>query len=122
VNVVAIGAMATEMWGTVPDEIKEKFYENIPMHRACTTEEAARSALLGRRGRLHHRSRPEHERRHLPGLTQADVPDLPYSPRSALCPIAKTAGVYHAGNRRADRPDLLALLRLHDDTSIFTLA
>jgi NAD(P)-dependent dehydrogenase (short-subunit alcohol dehydrogenase family) len=42
VNAVAIGAMATEMWDTVPDAIKETIYEKIPMHRACTTEEAAR--------------------------------------------------------------------------------
>jgi acetoacetyl-CoA reductase len=42
VNAVAIGAMATEMWDTVPDKIKEQIYEKIPMHRACTTEEAAR--------------------------------------------------------------------------------
>src|ERR1035441_953508 len=42
VNAVAIGAMATEMWDTVPDVIKETIYEKIPMHRACTTEEAAR--------------------------------------------------------------------------------
>jgi acetoacetyl-CoA reductase len=42
VNAVAIGAMATEMWDTVPDAIKEQIYEKIPMHRACTTEEAAR--------------------------------------------------------------------------------
>jgi acetoacetyl-CoA reductase len=42
VNAVAIGAMATEMWETVPDEIKEKIYEKIPMHRACYPEEAAR--------------------------------------------------------------------------------
>jgi acetoacetyl-CoA reductase len=42
VNAVAIGAMATEMWETVPDEIKETIYEKIPMHRACTTQEAAR--------------------------------------------------------------------------------
>jgi len=39
VNAVAI---ATEMWDTVPDVIKESIYEKIPMHRACTTEEAAR--------------------------------------------------------------------------------
>jgi acetoacetyl-CoA reductase len=42
VNAVAIGAMATEMWDTLPDVIKETIYEKIPMHRACTTEEAAR--------------------------------------------------------------------------------
>jgi acetoacetyl-CoA reductase len=42
VNTVAIGAMATELWDTVPDDIKEKLYDRIPMHRACTTEEAAR--------------------------------------------------------------------------------
>jgi len=42
VNVVAPGAMATEMWETIPDEIKEKIYEKIPMHRACTPEEIAR--------------------------------------------------------------------------------
>src|SRR5450631_600473 len=42
VNAVAIGAMATEMWDTVPDKIKVQIYEKIPMHRACTTEEAAR--------------------------------------------------------------------------------
>jgi len=30
------------MWDTVPDAIKETIYEKIPMHRACTTEEAAR--------------------------------------------------------------------------------
>jgi acetoacetyl-CoA reductase len=42
VNVVAIGAMATEMWDTVPDEMKEKIYEKIPMHRAATPEEIAR--------------------------------------------------------------------------------
>jgi hypothetical protein len=42
VNAVAIGAMATEMWDTVPDVIKETIYEKIPMHRACTTEEVAR--------------------------------------------------------------------------------
>ena len=42
VNAVAIGAMATEMWDAVPDVIKETIYEKIPMHRACTTEEAAR--------------------------------------------------------------------------------
>jgi acetoacetyl-CoA reductase len=70
VNAVTIGAMATEMWDTVPDVIKETIYEKIPTHRACTTEEAARGVRLpGRRGRLHHRSCPEHERRPLPGLT-----------------------------------------------------
>ena len=42
VNVVAPGAMATEMWDTIPAEIKEKIYEKIPMHRACTPEEVAR--------------------------------------------------------------------------------
>ncbi len=42
VNVVAPGAMATEMWATIPDEIKEKIYDKIPMHRACTPEEVAR--------------------------------------------------------------------------------
>jgi acetoacetyl-CoA reductase len=42
VNAVAPGAMATEMWDTVPDKIKEKIYEKIPMHRACYPEEAAR--------------------------------------------------------------------------------
>jgi acetoacetyl-CoA reductase len=47
VNVVAIGAMATEMWDTVPDVIKEKIYERIPMHRACTTEEVLTAAASG---------------------------------------------------------------------------
>ncbi|MGP6156167.1 MAG: 3-oxoacyl-ACP reductase family protein [Vulcanimicrobiaceae bacterium] len=42
VNTVAVGAMATELWDTVPDEIKEKIYDRIPLHRACSTEEAAR--------------------------------------------------------------------------------
>jgi acetoacetyl-CoA reductase len=42
VNAVAPGPMATEMWDTVPDAIKEKTYEKIPMHRACTPEEIAR--------------------------------------------------------------------------------
>ena len=42
VNAVAPGAMATEMWDTIPDAIKEKIYEKIPMHRACTPEEIAR--------------------------------------------------------------------------------
>jgi acetoacetyl-CoA reductase len=42
VNVVAPGAMATEMWDTIPAEIKEKIYDKIPMHRACTPEEIAR--------------------------------------------------------------------------------
>jgi acetoacetyl-CoA reductase len=42
VNVVAPGAMATEMWDTIPDAVKEKIYEKIPLHRACTPEEIAR--------------------------------------------------------------------------------
>src|SRR5450755_3149773 len=42
VNVFAPGAMATEMWDTIPAEIKEKIYDKIPMHRACTPEEIAR--------------------------------------------------------------------------------
>jgi acetoacetyl-CoA reductase len=42
VNVVAPGAMATEMWETIPDTIKEKIYDKIPMHRACKPEEIAR--------------------------------------------------------------------------------
>lgn len=42
VNVVAPGAMATEMWETVPAEIKEKICDKIPMHRPGTPEEVAR--------------------------------------------------------------------------------
>ncbi|MFY9780517.1 MAG: 3-oxoacyl-ACP reductase FabG [Candidatus Baltobacteraceae bacterium] len=42
VNVVAPGAMATEMWDTIPDAVKEKIYEKIPLHRAVTPEEVAR--------------------------------------------------------------------------------
>jgi acetoacetyl-CoA reductase len=42
VNVVAPGAMATEMWETIPAEVKEKIYDKIPMHRACKPEEIAR--------------------------------------------------------------------------------
>jgi len=42
VNVVAPGVMATGMWDTVPDEIKKKIYEKIPMNRVCYPEEVAR--------------------------------------------------------------------------------
>jgi acetoacetyl-CoA reductase len=42
VNVVAPGAMATEMWDTIPENIREKIHEKIPMHRACSPEEIAR--------------------------------------------------------------------------------
>jgi acetoacetyl-CoA reductase len=86
VNVVAIGAMGTEMWGTVADQIKEKVYEKIPIHRTCTTQEAARGVrFLVVEGAYITGHAPEHERRHLLGLTQADVIDLPYRPKRPEC-------------------------------------
>ncbi|MGP6191537.1 MAG: 3-oxoacyl-ACP reductase FabG [Vulcanimicrobiaceae bacterium] len=42
VNVVAPGAMATEIWEALPDNVKESICDKIPMHRACSPREVAR--------------------------------------------------------------------------------
>jgi len=41
VNAVCPGFVETEMWQTVPDNIKEKILDRIPMHRVATAQEIA---------------------------------------------------------------------------------
>jgi len=48
--------------------IKESIYEEIPMQCLRDGRGRARRPLPGRRERQHHRSRPKHELRPLPGL------------------------------------------------------
>jgi acetoacetyl-CoA reductase len=42
VNAVCPGFIETEMWESVPDAVKEKILDRIPMHRVGTSEEIAR--------------------------------------------------------------------------------
>lgn len=42
VNAVCPGFVETEMWASVPDNIKEKILDRIPMHRVAQAEEVAR--------------------------------------------------------------------------------
>ncbi|GAC1615214.1 MAG: 3-oxoacyl-[acyl-carrier-protein] reductase [Vulcanimicrobiaceae bacterium] len=42
VNAVCPGFVETEMWNSVPDNIKEKILDRIPMHRVATPQEIAR--------------------------------------------------------------------------------
>lgn len=41
VNAVCPGFVETEMWDSVPDNIKEKILDRIPMHRVATAQEIA---------------------------------------------------------------------------------